>query len=308
MQWVGAAAPVGDNPYHDQGGCAAGTRQRGFGGVDCSSLCSSPHPGMCVGWEARLSPQSDALVERVSGAGHGSHSHLQEKLGQKLFLEKSRVSSFPSSSQARGGEVMEHWAGRRTCLRLGVIPSPGPQPVLTSAGGEFRAPTAPPAPLSSRSSHHILGQPRGCCPAPGAVSASQRRARLCAGNQPQMWRSSCCWRAPSGDGQGLGTPGRQKGPVRWPGPQSQELLGALLHLSGASVLPAGAAPTEGVTGTRRGSPVLGAATSPGVWHSLRGHGAIPTAECHPGAVFWEAGSLSDRSQVPIAVPPPSSRS
>lgn len=57
--------------------------------------------------------------------------------------------------------------------------------------------------------------------------------------------------------------------------------GFLSHLSGASVLPAGGVPKEGVTGTRRGSPVLGAI-------SLRGHGAIPTAQRHPGAVFWEA--------------------
>lgn len=31
---------------------------------------------------------------------------------------------------------------------------------------------------------------------------------------------------------------------------------------------------------------------------------MPTAECHPGAVFREAGSLTDRIQGPIAVPPP----
>lgn len=120
-----------------------GQGRGGFGEVDCSSSRPSPHPGMCVGWEAGLSPRGDALVERVSGAGHGSHSHPQEKLGQKLFLEKRRVSSFPSSSQARGGEVMEHWARRRTCLRLGVIPSPGLQPVLAGAGGGVSGPQLP---------------------------------------------------------------------------------------------------------------------------------------------------------------------
>lgn len=203
-----------------------GQGRGGFGEVDCSSSRPSPHPGMCVGWEAGLSPRGDALVERVSGAGHGSHSHPQEKLGQKLFLEKRRVSSFPSSSQARGGEVMEHWARRRTCLRLGVIPSPGLQPVLAGAGGEFRGPNCPSSPtfLPVKPPHPepALGLLPSLLPAfPSAVSVSQRRARLRIENQPQMWQSSCCWSAMSGDRQGLGTRGQQEGPVGWPGPESQ---------------------------------------------------------------------------------------
>lgn len=204
-----------------------------------------------MGWEAGLSPRGDALVERVSGAGHGSHSHPQEKLGQKLFLEKRRVSSFPSSSQARGGEVMEHWARRRTCLRLGVIPSPGPQPVLAGAGGEFRGPNCPSSPtfLPVKPPHPepALGLLPSLPPAfPSAVSVSQRRARLRIENQPQMWRSSCCWSAMSGDGQGLGTRGQQEGPIGWPGPESQYLLGVLSHLSGDSVLSAaGCSPGRG---------------------------------------------------------------
>lgn len=227
---------MGDNPYHDQGDCAAGTRQRGSGGVDCSSLCPSPHPGLCVGWEARLSPQSDAPVERVSGAGRGSHSHPQEKLGQKLFLKKSRVSSFPSSSQARGGEVMERWAGRRTCLRLGVIPSPGPQPVLASAGGGS---FVPPLPLQP---HFPLGQATTSWASAGAAALlppalPARFQPPEAENQPQMWRSSCSWRAPSGDGQGLGTPGQHKGPARWPGPESQELRGVFIAPVGCQCPP-----------------------------------------------------------------------
>lgn len=48
---------VGDNPCQARGGCAAGTRQREFGELDSSSSCPSPHPGVCVGWEAQLSPQ-----------------------------------------------------------------------------------------------------------------------------------------------------------------------------------------------------------------------------------------------------------
>lgn len=64
--------------------------------------------------------------------------------------------------------------------------------------------------------------------------------------------------------------GRQEGPDS----DSQELLGGLSHLLGDSVSSLeGGAPKEGVAGTRRGSPAI----SPGVWHSLRGHGAIPTA-------------------------------
>lgn len=72
----GGAAPMGDKEQ-DRGT---------FVGLDCSSSC----PGICVGWEAQPSPRSDALVEKVSGAGHGSHSHPQEKPRAKVILEKKK--------------------------------------------------------------------------------------------------------------------------------------------------------------------------------------------------------------------------
>lgn len=191
---------------------------------------------------------------------------------------------------------MEHWAGRRTCLRLGVIPSPGPQPVLASAGGELWAPTAPPAPLSSWSSHHILRQPSGAAFAPAgspsAVSASQRRARLCTENQPQMWHSSCCWRAMSGDGRARGH-----------GDSTRDLLE-----SGA---PEGVYVTCRVTvsSLQGGLPRKGDRDTQGLpspWgEAVEQPPALECGKCHPQAVFWEAGSLADRSQVPVAVPPPS---
>lgn len=68
------------------------------------------------------------------------------------------------------------WAGGRTCFQLGVITSPGSRRDCSWRGlgerwwGCFfclcpipqRFPTAPPAPLSSWSSDHILSQPSGC--------------------------------------------------------------------------------------------------------------------------------------------------
>lgn len=42
VQWVGGAAPMGDNPCHDRGGCAAGTRQRGIWGGGLQLFASIP--------------------------------------------------------------------------------------------------------------------------------------------------------------------------------------------------------------------------------------------------------------------------
>lgn len=56
-------------------------------------------PEQRVGWRVRCHPRVTlAVVERVRGAGCGSHSLSQEKLGQRLFLKKpTEKRSFPFS-------------------------------------------------------------------------------------------------------------------------------------------------------------------------------------------------------------------
>lgn len=68
------------------------------------------HPGICVGCEAQPSPQSDALVEKVSDAGHVSHSHPQEKPRAKVILEKKKKKAeFPLFLPGFRHAVVRSW-------------------------------------------------------------------------------------------------------------------------------------------------------------------------------------------------------
>lgn len=126
------------------------------------------------------------------------HTLTPRKISGKSYSRKKkrRISSFPSWWQARGGEVMERRAGRRTCLGLGVIASPGPQPVLAGAGAAPR----PPCPSSPTLLPVKPPHPEA---APGLPARFQPPR---AGNQPQMWPSSCG--STSGAAQGHGDSGR----------------------------------------------------------------------------------------------------
>lgn len=54
VQWVGGAAPVGDNPSHDKGGCAAGDKAGGHLGRRIAAPGVHPLILGCV-WAGRLS-------------------------------------------------------------------------------------------------------------------------------------------------------------------------------------------------------------------------------------------------------------
>ena len=153
--------------------------------LGATSLYPSPRPGDAgaepeqrVGWEGLPSPGGDA---RCRGKGEWCWPWVAlSPLGNawpKVILKKPKkreVSSFPSSSEARGGEVMERLGSRQDVLpaRRNRVPGATARLFLAGSGrGEASAASAPPAPLSSRLSHHILSR-SGCCLRSRGVSRS----------------------------------------------------------------------------------------------------------------------------------------
>lgn len=114
----------------------------------CPFPCLSPW-GM---WERSSTWVTLAVVERVSGAGHGSHSLPEEKLEQRLFFKKNpKEISFLSSFLIGGTWWLGHGAlgSQQDVLPAprNLVPRAAAKRFLVGSWGEVSPASAPQLPL-----------------------------------------------------------------------------------------------------------------------------------------------------------------